>query len=203
MKVIIGLGNPGKKYAQTRHNLGFMVLDELALRHNLQFKTGRGAYLESRMSDGSLLIKPMTYMNLSGQAVQDVCRRYTVDPNQMLIIHDDLDVDFGRIKIRPTGSAGGHNGLKSVFNVMGSQDIPRLKIGIDTPDRRSMDAEVYVLKPFFSHEKSVLNELVKKAADAVELFLEKDLNSVMNLYNRYDKNDTDESSDELSREIIE
>jgi len=201
--VIIGLGNPGKKYAQTRHNLGFMVLDELALRHNLQFKTGRGAYLESRMSDGSLLIKPMTYMNLSGQAVQDVCRRYTVDPNQMLIIHDDLDVDFGRIKIRPTGSAGGHNGLKSVFNVMGSQDIPRLKIGIDTPDRRSMDAEVYVLKPFFSHEKSVLNELVKKAADAVELFLEKDLNSVMNLYNRYDKNDTDESSDELSREIIE
>lgn len=201
--MIIGLGNPGKKYAQTRHNLGFMVLDELALRHNLQFKTGRGAYLESRMSDGSLLIKPMTYMNLSGQAVQDVCRRYTVDPNQMLIIHDDLDVDFGRIKIRPTGSAGGHNGLKSVFNVMGSQDIPRLKIGIDTPDRRSMDAEVYVLKPFFSHEKSVLNELVKKAADAVELFLEKDLNSVMNLYNRYDKNDTDESSDELSREIIE
>jgi PTH1 family peptidyl-tRNA hydrolase len=96
MKVIIGLGNPGKKYAQTRHNLGFMVLDELALKHNLQFKTGRGAYLESRMSSGSLLIKPMTYMNLSGQAVQDLCRRYTIDQDRMLIVHDDLDVDFGR-----------------------------------------------------------------------------------------------------------
>lgn len=201
--MIIGLGNPGKKYAQTRHNLGFMVLDELALRHNLQFKTGRGAYLESRMSSGSLLIKPMTYMNLSGQAVQDLCRRYTIDQDQMLIVHDDLDVDFGRIKIRPGGSDGGHNGLKSVFNAMGSQDIPRLKIGINTPDRRSMDAEVYVLKPFFSHEKTVLKEILRKAADAVELFLDKDLNTVMNQYNRYDKNDSDDSSNELSREIIE
>lgn len=198
--MVIGLGNPGRKYAQTRHNVGFMVLDKLALRHNLQFKTGRGAYLESRMSDGSLLIKPMTYMNLSGQAVQDLCRRYTVDPDQILIIHDDLDVDFGRIKIRPTGSAGGHNGLKSIFNVMGSQDIPRLKIGINTPDRRSIDAEVYVLKPFYSHEKPVLDELVTKAADAAELFLEKDLNTVMNRYNRYDKNDTDDSSNDLSGE---
>ncbi len=198
--MVVGLGNPGKKYAQTRHNLGFMVLDELAIRNNLQFKTGRGAFLESRMSTGSLLIKPMTYMNLSGQAVQDVCRRYTVDLDQMLIVHDDLDVDFGRIKIRPAGSAGGHNGLKSIFNSMGSQEIPRLKIGINTPDRRTMDAEIYVLKPFYAHEKTQLNELVSKAADAVELFLKTDLNTVMNMYNRNDRSDNDDSINDISGE---
>lgn len=200
--MIVGLGNPGKKFAGTRHNLGFMVLDELASRHGLQFRSGRGAYLESRLSDGSLLVKPVTYMNLSGQAVGDVSRRYPLNPEETLLIHDDLDVDFGRIKIRPTGSAGGHNGLKSVFGVLGTQDIPRIKIGINTPDRRRMDAEVYVLKPFLPGEKETVEEMVNKAADAVELFLKEDLNTVMNHYNRTDKEKDPEpvSNDETTKE---
>jgi len=202
MKVIVGLGNPGKKYAQTRHNLGFMVLDELAERHGLQFKAGRGAYLESRMPDGSLLVKPMTYMNLSGQVLADVARRYPLNPRETLLIHDDLDVDFGRLKIRPTGSAGGHNGLKSVFSVMGTQDIPRIKIGINTPERRQTDAEVYVLKPFLPEERETVKEMVQKAANAAELFLKEDLNIVMNHYNRSEKEKDPESvSDDETKEV--
>ncbi len=185
--MIVGLGNPGRKFAGTRHNLGFMVLDELADRHGLKFRPGRGAYLESRTADGSLLIKPMTYMNLSGRALADVRRRYPLNPEEMLLIHDDLDVKLGRIKIRPTGSAGGHNGLKSVFSVLGTQDIPRIKMGIDTPGRRDMDAEVYVLRPFDSGEQDTVREMVIKAADAAKLFLKEDLNRVMNRYNRSEK----------------
>jgi peptidyl-tRNA hydrolase, PTH1 family len=190
MKVIIGLGNPGRKYAGTRHNLGFMVLDKLASRHGLRFRSGRGAYMESRMPDGSLLVKPMTYMNLSGQAVADVSRRYPLEPGNTLLIHDDLDVDLGRIKIRPTGSAGGHNGLKSVFSALGTQDVPRIKMGINTPDRREMDGEVYVLKPFLPNERETVNKMVENATEAVELFLKEDLNKVMNLYNRTEKTNT-------------
>ncbi|MDK2976724.1 MAG: peptidyl-tRNA hydrolase, family [Candidatus Marinimicrobia bacterium] len=202
MKVIVGLGNPGKKYAQTRHNLGFMVLDELANRHGLAFKSGRGAYLESRMSDGSLLVKPMSFMNLSGQALADVSRRYPLNPGETLLIHDDLDVDFGRLKIRPTGSAGGHNGLKSIFGVLGTQDIPRIKIGINTPERRQTDAEIYVLKPFLPEEWDTVKEMVQKAADAVELFLKEDLNTVMNRYNRLEKEKDSESvSDGEAKEV--
>ena len=187
MKVIVGLGNPGKKYAKTRHNLGFMVLDELATRHGLQFKAGRGAYMESRMPDGSLLVKPLTFMNLSGEAVRDVFRRYPVTPETMLILHDDLDGELGRIKIRSTGSSGGHKGLKSIFDALGTQDIPRLKLGIHTPYRRSMDAEIYVLKPFLPEELQSVEAMINHAADAVELFLEEDLNTVMNRYNRSEK----------------
>jgi PTH1 family peptidyl-tRNA hydrolase len=153
-----------------------MVLDELADRHGLTFKSGRGAFLETRMSDGSLLVKPMTFMNLSGQALADVDRRYPLNPRETLLIHDDLDVDFGRLKIRPTGSAGGHNGLKSVFSVMGTQDIPRIKIGINTPERRQ--------------------------TDAAELFLKEDLNIVMNHYNRSEKDKDPESvSDDETKEV--
>ncbi|RKY47498.1 MAG: aminoacyl-tRNA hydrolase [Candidatus Neomarinimicrobiota bacterium] len=202
MKVIVGLGNPGKKYTQTRHNLGFMVLDELADRHGLTFKSGRGVFLESRMPDGSLLVKPMTFMNLSGQALADVSRRYPLNPEETLLVHDDLDVDFGRLKIRPTGSAGGHNGLKSVFSVLGTQNIPRIKIGINTPERRQMDAEIYVLKPFLPEERETVKEMVQKAADAVELFLKEDLNTAMNRYNRSEKGkDTESVSNDETKEM--
>ena len=200
--MIVGLGNPGKKYTQTRHNLGFMVLDELADRHGLTFKSGRGAFLESRMPDGSLLVKPMTFMNLSGQALADVSRRYPLNPEETLLVHDDLDVDFGRLKIRPTGSAGGHNGLKSVFSVLGTQNIPRIKIGINTPERRQMDAEIYVLKPFLPEERETVKEMVQKAADAVELFLKEDLNTAMNRYNRSEKGkDTESVSNDETKEM--
>jgi len=200
--VIVGLGNPGKKYTQTRHNLGFMVLDELADRHGLTFKSGRGVFLESRMPDGSLLVKPMTFMNLSGQALADVSRRYPLNPEETLLVHDDLDVDFGRLKIRPTGSAGGHNGLKSVFSVLGTQNIPRIKIGINTPERRQMDAEIYVLKPFLPEERETVKEMVQKAADAVELFLKEDLNTAMNRYNRSEKGkDTESVSNDETKEM--
>ncbi|MCD6234409.1 MAG: aminoacyl-tRNA hydrolase [Candidatus Marinimicrobia bacterium] len=202
MKVIVGLGNPGKKYTQTRHNLGFMVMDELADRHGLTFKSGRGVFLESRMPDGSLLVKPMTFMNLSGQALADVSRRYPLNPEETLLVHDDLDVDFGRLKIRPTGSAGGHNGLKSVFSVLGTQNIPRIKIGINTPERRQMDAEIYVLKPFLPEERETVKEMVQKAADAVELFLKEDLNTAMNRYNRSEKGkDTESVSNDETKEM--
>ncbi len=200
--MIVGLGNPGKKYTQTRHNLGFMVLDELADRHGLTFKSGRGVFLESRMPDGSLLVKPMTFMNLSGQALADVSRRYPLNPEETLLVHDDLDVDFGRLKIRPTGSAGGHNGLKSVFSVLGTQNIPRIKIGINTPERRQMDAEIYVLKPFLPEERETVKEMVQKAADAVELFLKEDLNTAMNRYNRSEKGkDTESVSNDETKEM--
>ena len=202
MKVIVGLGNPGKKYTQPRHNLGFMVMDELADRHGLTFKSGRGVFLESRMPDGSLLVKPMTFMNLSGQALADVSRRYPLNPEETLLVHDDLDVDFGRLKIRPTGSAGGHNGLKSVFSVLGTQNIPRIKIGINTPERRQMDAEIYVLKPFLPEERETVKEMVQKAADAVELFLKEDLNTAMNRYNRSEKGkDTESVSNDETKEM--
>lgn len=147
MRLIIGLGNPGKKYAQTRHNLGFMVLDAL------------GTAIAKK--DNFLLVKPQTYMNLSGQAVAKIARYYKIKPEEILIIHDDKDLPFGKIRIRHKGSAGGHLGVQSVIDALKTDKFSRLKIGIGKPDIKN--TEKFVLQKFSSEERKKLPEIINQA----------------------------------------
>ena len=167
MWLVAGLGNPGDEYAHTRHNIGFMVVDTLAARLSISLKQktsdlifGRG-FIEGQRS---VLIKPLTFMNRSGIAVWDAINRFE-DIENILVIHDDLDLETGVIRIRKSGSSGGHNGIQSIIDRLGSQDFNRLKIGISRSERLS--AERYVLKPFSKKERPVIEEAVETAADAV------------------------------------
>lgn len=186
MKAVIGLGNPGKKYARTRHNMGFMLMDLLAERHDLSFKAGRGEYVLARdVNTDTILIKPLTYMNLSGLAVRHVLDYYHISLEDTLVVYDDLDVDFGRFKFKPQGSGGSHNGMKSIIFQLKRDDFPRLKMGIHTPGRRENTQSVdYVLSPFSKDENAELKNVLDTAADAVEHFMNDGLDDTMNRYNR-------------------
>jgi PTH1 family peptidyl-tRNA hydrolase len=182
-KVVVGLGNPGRQYADTRHNFGFFVVDELARRTgaSVSRKRMKAEIAESRLGDNKLvLVMPQTYMNASGVAVREVARWYHVPYDDVLVVVDDLDLPFGQIRIRARGSAGGHNGLKSIFHELGTQEIPRLRIGIG---RKGNHAIAHVLSRFSPEEKTELPEIIDRAADAVELWTEKGIIEAMNLTN--------------------
>jgi peptidyl-tRNA hydrolase, PTH1 family len=181
--VVVGLGNPGRQYADTRHNFGFFVVDELARRTGAPTsrKRMKAEITESRRGDNKLvLVMPQTYMNASGASVREVARWYHVPHDDVLVIVDDLDLPFGQIRIRARGSAGGHNGIKSIFEEMGTQEIPRLRIGIG---RKGNHAIAHVLSRFSPEEKAELPEIIDRAADAVELWAEKGIIEAMNLTN--------------------
>ena len=184
MWLIVGLGNPGKTYAKTRHNLGFMVIDELSSKFSISVKNKSKNFLSgSGCISGKevVLIKPLTFMNKSGIAVRDAMRKYE-DIDDILIVHDDLDLDTGVLRIRKNGSAGGHKGIESIIEVTGTKDFLRLKIGISRNNR--IPAEEYVLGPFDMQEKSVIKEAIEKAVEALVMILDKGVSSAQNKFHR-------------------
>jgi PTH1 family peptidyl-tRNA hydrolase len=188
VKLIVGLGNPGAKFEGTRHNVGFATLDVLAKRHGAAFDAApRGIEALSakwRASD-AILAKPMTFMNLSGAAVVGLLQFYKIEVPDLLVVVDEVQLETGRIRIRPSGSAGGHNGLKSVIASLGTMEFPRLRIGVGRGDARR-DLADHVLARFESDERPIVDDAVVRAADAAEQFVAEGVVAAMNLYNRKD-----------------
>lgn len=183
--LIIGLGNPGREYKDNRHNFGFMLIDRLVVRLN-----ARGMKLQSKAiitstnyEDNKLILaKPQTFMNLSGQSVQGLVHFYKLPLSNILLAHDDLDLPFGTIRMRPDGGAGGQKGVASTIERLGTKEFPRLRLGIGRPPGR-MEVPAYVLQNFGRDETTVLSSLLDRAADATLEFVTKGLNSAMNKFN--------------------
>lgn len=185
MKLIVGLGNPGKEYEQTRHNIGFMLIDRLSARTGIKLnKTGHFSLWGSGKigSEQVVLVKPQTYMNLSGSAVGSIARWYKLNPQDFLIVFDDLDLPLGKIRIKEQGGAGGHRGLTSIINQFGTPEIPRLRIGIDRPDE-DFPVPDYVLSRFTAQEKEDLDRVLSCAVEAVLILIKNGINKAMNQYN--------------------
>lgn len=186
MALIVGLGNPGPKYAETRHNAGFLVVDELARRWGARFSRGRNADVARGEPPWAAhrLVKPQTFMNVSGRAVQGAMTRHGVRPADLLVVHDDLDLPFGRLRFKRGGGAGGQRGVKDIAARIGP-DFDRLKIGIGRPPER-WTVENWVLSGFRPDERPILDEVVRAAADGVTVWLERDLDEAMNRVNGLD-----------------
>lgn len=185
-RIIVGLGNPGPQYAATRHNAGWMVVDELARRWSAPSSRKRmNAQISEvrRNGDRIVLVMPQTFMNESGKAVREIMSWYKVSPQNTLIIVDDLDIRFGQLRVRPNGSAGGHNGLKSIFRDTGSQEFPRVRVGIGRPRSASGHAVGHVLSKFSKEEAADLPKVINTSADAVEMWLDQGLLATMNAIN--------------------
>ncbi|MBC7326778.1 aminoacyl-tRNA hydrolase [bacterium] len=180
MKLVVGLGNPGRLYQRTRHNAGFMLLSRLARRKGLRFNRKR---CRSRIAEGEgiILAKPYTYVNLSGKAVKCLLEQYDISPQEMLVICDDVALPLGRIRIRRKGSDGGHNGLRSIINEIGTQDFPRLRIGIGNEGIR--DLVEFVLSEFNEDEMKILDKVLDVSVEAVNCILEEGIDQAMNKYN--------------------
>jgi PTH1 family peptidyl-tRNA hydrolase len=186
MKLIVALGNPGRRYEGTRHNLGFVVVDALAARHRLEWEAaprGIDALSARWRAADVVLAKPLTFMNLSGQAVRDLLHFYKIDAPDMLVIVDDVNLELGRIRTRPAGSAGGHNGLKSIIEALGSEEFARMRIGVGRGDARR-DLADHVLAKFEPAERPAVEESVARASDAAELFIVEGIGPMMNRFNR-------------------
>lgn len=185
MYVIAGLGNPSKEYNGTRHNIGFAVVDRLADRHFLSL-SGRKhkAYCAKGTvcSEKVILAKPQTYMNLSGESIRQMADYYKVDPSQIIIIYDDVSLEPGNIRVRRSGSAGGHNGIKSIIAHLGTMEFPRVKVGIGEKPKE-MDLADYVLGHFSKAEAADIDEGIDRAVAAVETILKDGVDQAMNLYN--------------------
>jgi len=187
MKLIVGLGNPGREYRETRHNVGFMVVDEIARRHNIGWASGPAQIAETLVGkkfgvEPLLLSKPLTYMNLSGEVVAGLARYFDVAHDDLLVVVDEAALPFGRLRARPRGSAGGHNGLKSVIERLGTTEFPRLRLGVGRGDGRR-DLADHVLAKFERGEHADLEALIARAADAAEMFAAEGISKVMNVYN--------------------
>lgn len=183
--LIIGLGNPGREYLNTRHNIGFMLIDRVTIRLNARgMKMQSNAIVISAHYEERkiILAKPQTYMNLSGQSVQGLLHFYKIPFENLIVVHDDLDLPFGALRIRPTGGPGGQRGMASTIEKLGTQDFPRLRLGIGRPPGR-MDAKDYVLQDFSKDEMKILPEVLDRAADATFEFILKGLNAAMNKFN--------------------
>ncbi|HET9589346.1 MAG TPA: aminoacyl-tRNA hydrolase [Anaerolineales bacterium] len=183
--LLIGLGNPGREYRDSRHNAGFMLIDWIAVRLSARgMKVQSKAIVMDTTYEGRKLIlaKPQTYMNLSGQSVQGLVRFYKLPLTNVLIAHDDLDIPFGTIRIRPKGGPGGQGGMASTIAQLGTKDFPRLRIGIGRPPGR-MDPAAYVLQDFTRQELKALPEIMDRAADAALEFVVNGLDKAMNKYN--------------------
>lgn len=186
-KLIVGLGNPGAKYANTRHNVGWMALEAFAKKHGVTIeKSGfQGVYGEMRWGSSAekvILLKPMTFMNLSGRSVAPAAHFYKIDPTEILVIFDDMDLDVGRLRMRIQGSAGGHNGMKSLIQELGTQEFPRLKIGIGRP-APGWQVVDWVLAPFNADDTATVVASLPKAVEAIESFLTDGITKAMNRYN--------------------
>lgn len=186
MKIVVGLGNPGSKYKETRHNVGYDVIEALVERHafGARAKSKFNANMHEVMigSTKAVLLSPLTYMNLSGQSVRAAVDFFKLDLEDLMVICDDLNLDLGRMRIRPKGSAGGQNGIKDIINRLGSQEFPRLRVGIGRPPA-NWDAADYVLGKFEEHDRVVIGDTVKQAAKACEFWIENGIQATMNQFN--------------------
>ena len=195
MFLIAGLGNPGRQYEKTRHNMGFDTIDELIDRHRIpQGGIAHKAMYGKGMIAGEkvLAVKPLTYMNLSGESLRELVNYYKLDPEtEMIVIYDDIDLEPGQIRIRKKGSAGGHNGIKSIIAQLGTQNFYRIKVGVGAKPR-GWDLADYVLGRFSSDERIAVDKAICDAADAVEMILRDGIESAMNHYNRKNKQEQQE-----------
>ena len=184
MKLIVGLGNPGKEYENTRHNVGFMTMDRLAdvLNVSIDHAKLKGEYVKMKYhGEDVILLKPMTYMNNSGESVIQVMNYFKIDVSDLLVIYDDMDMPTGKLRLRESGSAGGHNGMKSIIAHVGTQSFKRIRVGIDKHPRiKVID---YVLGRFTKEEQPLIDEGIENAVKAVEMFLDKDFTASMNAFN--------------------
>jgi len=185
LRVIAGLGNPGEKYAKTRHNIGFMVTAELAERFNINSSYKFDGLIGDFFFGGEKIIifQPMKYMNKSGQPISKLLDYFQIEAKDLLVIHDDLDLDLGKMRFRQNGSSGGHNGIKSIINNLGTKEFRRLKIGIGRPPE-NIPVPDFVLTTFQGEEKKISEQIVEEAASAVELMLRENIMKAMNKYNR-------------------
>ena len=187
MRLIVGLGNPGREYRETRHNVGFRVVDEIVRRHGLTLAMAPSQVPESFIAKKFgvvplLVAKPLTFMNRSGDAVAALSRYYDIAPADLLVVVDEVALPFGRLRARPRGSAGGHNGLKSVIERLGTTEFSRLRLGVGRGDSRR-DLADHVLSKFETDEEAVLDQFITRAADAAEMFAAAGIEKVMNAYN--------------------
>lgn len=192
MKLVVGLGNPGRKYAGTRHNVGFDAVDLVAERHQLGWESAPTDALVARWREkGALLAKPLTFMNLSGQPVGELLRFFKIELTDLVVVVDDVHLELGRLRARSGGSAGGHNGLKSMIGLLGDDRFARVRVGVGRGDARR-DLADHVLAKFEAEERPIVAEAVTRAAEAAELFVAEGIGPVMNRFNRReDKEDGD------------
>lgn len=185
MYLIVGLGNPEEEYSKTRHNMGFNVINEIANEYKIKIckKKFKGLY-ENAIIEGNkvILVKPQTYMNLSGECVKEIAEFYKIPKENILIIYDDMDIEAGKIKIRKKGSSGGHNGIKSIIKNLGTEEFPRIRIGIGRPEHNG-DEINYVIGPIAESEIPELQKGIKKAKDAVIEIMKSGIDSAMNIFN--------------------
>ena len=186
MKLVVGLGNPGRKYEGTRHNVGFDVVDLLATRHHASWEAaprGIDALVARWRAEDTVLAKPLTFMNLSGAAIVGLLQFYKVDVGDLLVVVDEVNLELGRLRTRANGSAGGHNGLKSTIEQLGTQEFARMRLGVGRGDARR-DLADHVLTKFDRDEREDVEAAIGRAADAVELFIAEGIGPVMNRFNR-------------------
>ncbi len=182
MKLIVGLGNPGKKYSDSKHNIGFMVLDTFAKANKINYKKSIRFISEIAVLNECILLKPKTYMNNSGLAIRKVCDFYKIPSEDVLVVFDDLNLPFAKLRLRRTGSAGGHNGIKSLIAHLGTEDFNRLRVGIGRNDNKEMKDDV--LSNFSKSEMKILNELQTEICSIIEEFIkDNDFEKIMNKYN--------------------
>lgn len=185
MYLIVGLGNPGKEYGNTRHNMGFKAIDKLACKLNVEVSKEKfkGMYGEAMIENEKvILLKPLTYMNLSGESIIEIVNFYKIDLEKIIVVYDDVDIDVGKFKIRKKGSAGSHNGMKSVVQNLSSTNFARIRVGIGKP-RVNEDLADYVLKKFSEEDKAQFERVVDEVSDAVLSIVTDGIDKAMNKYN--------------------
>ena len=200
MKLLVGLGNPGRRYAGTRHNVGFEIADAIAAKHRIEWQPaprGIAALAGKSREAGITLAKPLTFMNASGPAVVGMLQFFKIDLGDLLVIVDDINLELGRLRARAAGSAGGHNGLKSVIESLGTAEFARIRVGVGRGDARR-DLADHVLAKFEPAEQEVVADSIARAAEAAELFVIDGIGPVMNKFNR--KEDRKEEESEQKRE---
>ena len=181
MNILVGLGNPGRNYSDTKHNFGFWVLNRFAENRSLTFQAGKGDYLLAKKGD-IICVKPTSFMNNSGMPVLDVKQFFKVEPEQFLVVYDDIDLPLGTIRFRDGGGTGGHKGIESIIYQTQNEKFNRLRIGIATDDDMR-PAERYVLSPFRDEQKESVNEMIEKACEGIEYYLSHDMMETMNKFN--------------------
>lgn len=189
MILIVGLGNPGREYANTRHNIGFRAIDQLSQQYSIPLNQKKhkaiygSGYIEGQKV---ILAQPQTYMNLSGESVRELVDFYKIEPEDVIVIFDDISLPVGQLRLRKKGSAGGHNGIKNIIAHLGSQDFPRIKIGVGEKPA-GWDLKDHVLGAFSKEDEPLVKESIENAADACKIMLTDGIESAMNLYNQKKK----------------